>query len=218
MIKGILFDLDGTLINSEKAFGICFLDTLNNTFGTNFTYLDYKKYELEQNSMLIKYAKENGMIPTFITDKDIMKTIHKKYNDYFIKIVKDYETKLNFKLIRKLKDKYILGLVTTCKRSYLDILNDEEDIYSLFDVVIAREDVEKLKPNEEAYIKALNIINLNNDEVIAIEDSKRGIDPAISANIKVIKVSNFTQIKFDDNRAIEVDDVKSAIEKIKKLH
>ena len=213
-MKGIFLDLDGTLINSEKAFSRCFIDVLNNQFGARLNLDDYRRYELEKNALLIKYAKEMGMINSDIDDKDIMNIVYNNYEDYFKEIIKEEEAVDNFRLIRELKDKYLLGLITTCRRHYLDILDSEESIYDLFNIVIAREDVERLKPDPEAYLKALKELHLKSDEVIAIEDSKRGVDSSIEASIKTIKVDNFTDIKYSDDRVIEEESANKVLRKI----
>ena len=47
------------------------------------------------------------------------------------------------------------------------------------------------------YLKAIQELNLNKDECLAFEDSKRGIDSAVNSNLKTIQVSNFTCIKYN---------------------
>ena len=64
------------------------------------------------------------------------------------------------------------------------------NIYDLFDCIIAREDVDNLKPSGDAYLKALNVLNKNAEEALAIEDSKRGIEAALSAKLKIVKVNS----------------------------
>ena len=213
-MKALLLDLDGTLINSEKAFSNCFVDILNNEFGASVTLHDYKKYELEKNALLIDYAKRSKMIRNDIPDKEIMSLVYEAYEEYFKEIIKEEEAIDNFRLIRLMKDKYNLGLITTCRRHYLDILDKEEEIYELFDLVIAREDVKELKPNPEAYLKALEVLNINPEDALAIEDSKRGIDSSINAHIRTIKVDNFTEIKYDDPRCIQEESANKVLRKI----
>ncbi len=57
MIRSILLDLDGTLVNTEAPFARCFTTVLNNMYGCNATTLDYKKYELDQDEQLIIHFK-----------------------------------------------------------------------------------------------------------------------------------------------------------------
>ena len=215
IIKGIFLDLDGTLINSEKAFSKCFIDVLNNRYNASVTKEDYKKYELEQNAMLINYIRSTSSILKNISDKDIMSLIYDNYIDYFIDIIKEKEAISNFEILRELKNQgYILALVTTCRRYYLDILNKELDIYHIFDSIIAREDVRYLKPNPEAYLLALEEANVDVIDSIAIEDSKRGIDAAIECGFKTIKVDNYTEIKYHDARTIEEESANKVLKRI----
>lgn len=70
-LKTLLLDLDGTLINSEKAFFNSFKKVLKEKFDLTITMEDYKKYELEQNAKLLFAFREKGIINN-ISDKDIM--------------------------------------------------------------------------------------------------------------------------------------------------
>ena len=129
-------------------------------------------------------------------------------------LIKEDEAKSNFSLLRELKKDYLLGLITTCRRYYLDILDREEKIYELFDIVIAREDVKALKPNPEAYLKAFEVLGIDSSEAISLEDSKRGVDSSVLCGIKTIKVDNFTEIKYDDSRTIQEESANNVLKKI----
>ena len=126
-MKGIFLDLDGTLINSEKAFSRCFIDVLNNQFGARLNLDDYRRYELEKNALLIKYAKEMGMIRSDIDDKDIMNIVYNNYEDYFKEIIKEEEAVDNFRLIRELKDKYLLGFTSQYFRKLSDLMSNPKN-------------------------------------------------------------------------------------------
>ena len=71
-----------------------------------------------------------------------------------------------------------------------------------------------MKPSGDAYLKALNILNKNAEESLAIEDSRRGIEAALSAKLKVVKVDEYTLIKFNDKRCIEFNSVEDFVKKI----
>lgn len=111
------------------------------------------------------------------------------------------KTKEKIEWLKKLKNNgFTLGLVTTCMRKYLCILIEKLNLYDLFDCIVAREDVDNLKPSGDAYLKALNVLNKTAEESLAIEDSKRGIEAALAANLKVVKVEEYTLVKFNDTR------------------
>lgn len=217
-IKALLLDLDGTLINSEKAFCESFKNILRDNYGLSITSEDYKKYELEQNAMLLKKLRETNSILENITDKEIMSYIYNDYEKEFRKIILEKEAINNFNILKELKKlKLTLALVTTCRRYYLNILINELQLNNLFDVIVAREDVENLKPAPDAYLKTIEYLKLKKEDCLAFEDSKRGIDSAVDSGIKTIQVSNFTSIKYNDNRAVQYESANEILNKILKV-
>lgn len=217
-IKALLLDLDGTLINSEKAFFESFKNILKNNYNISITQRQYKEYELEQNAMLLKKLRESNPIIKNITDKEIMSFIYNDYEKEFRKVILEEEAISNFDLLKKIKEtNIILALVTTCRRYYLDILLKELNIENLFDMIVAREDVANLKPASDAYNVVISELKLKKEECLSIEDSKRGIDSAIDSGLKVIQVNNFTSIKYEDERTLHFDSANEVLNKILKL-
>lgn len=211
-INALLFDLDGTLIDSEKAFFVSFKKILKKNYNIEITNEDYKTYELDQNGKLLQQLKKNNLKDVDISEEEIMNLIYTDYEEEFKKIILEKEAVNNFNVLRKLKKcNFVLGLVTTCKRYYIDILLKQLDLGNLFDVIVAREDVENLKPAPDAYLKAMKMLNLNKNTTLVFEDSKRGIDAAISSGLKTIQVSNFSSIKYLDDRAMHFESVYKAI-------
>ena len=216
-IQALLLDLDGTLINSEKAFYEAFKTTLCDKYKVDITKEEYKKYELEQNAMLIDYKKKEYPFLEKIDQNEIFQKIYENYMPYFERVIQEQESADNFKIIKELKESgMIVALVTTCRRIYISKLLDLYDLHNTFDLIIAREGVphELLKPNPEEYLLALKKLNLSADMCLSIEDSKRGIDAAVSANIPTIKVSNFTEIKYNDERVVEEESAHKVLSKI----
>ena len=103
MIRSLLLDLDGTLINTEKAFAKCFVDVLNNNFDCDVTTLDYKLYELDQNTQLIPHLHSIGKLKG-INENDVMKIVLDMYRDYFIQAIEEDEAidpNINIEELRK---------------------------------------------------------------------------------------------------------------------
>ena len=106
------------------------------------------------------------------------------------------EVALNFELLKQLKNKGLrLALVSTSRKKFIDALLAKLNIENLFEIVISREDVKNLKPAPDAYIMALNQLNIPSDCCIAFEDSERGIVASKKANIKTIQVNDFIKDK-----------------------
>ncbi len=214
-INTLLFDLDGTLINTEKEFYKAFYDILFHNYSIIINENLYKKCELDKNATLLDTLRISYDSIKNVTNEEIMDKVYSCYKQKFSNLVKSDEVVKKFENLKILKKKgYTIGLVTTCKRIYLNILIETLKIDDLFSCIIAREDVINLKPNSEAYLKALKTLEKNTFETIAIEDSKRGIVSALNARLKVVKVDEYTTIKFSDNRCLEINSVDELVEKL----
>lgn len=182
MIKAVLFDLDGTLINSEEYYmkGMTFLA---NSLGIN----------VDDNAFFSCIGKD--MDETYALFESVVKRPKNEwldtYNDYFVKV-----NPLDFKSIIfddvinvffKLKKKNIKILI--CSMSPSDYVNNfisECNLSDYVDGFISGDMCNNNKPNPEIYLKALSTFNLNKDEVIVVEDAKTGIEAANRANLKVV--------------------------------
>lgn len=215
-INTLLFDLDGTLINTEKEFYKAFYDILFHNYSIIINENLYKKCELDKNATLLDTLRISYESIKNVTNEEIMDKVYSCYKQKFSNLVKSDEVVKKFENLKILKKKgYTIGLVTTCKRIYLNILIETLKIEDLFSCIIAREDVINLKPNSEAYLRALKTLEKNAFETIAIEDSKSGIASALNAGLKVVKVDEYTTIKFSDNRCLEINSVDELVEKLR---
>ena len=218
IINTLFFDLDGTLINNEKEFYMSFYEVLLNNYKIKIDEKIYKECELDKNATLLDTLRNNYEIIKSVSNEKIMKEVFSCYTTKFTEVVMSDKTKEKIEWLKKLKNNgFTLGLVTTCMRKYLCILIEKLNIYDLFDCIIAREDVDNLKPSGDAYLKALNILNKTAEESLAIEDSKRGIEAALAAKLKVVKVEEYTLVKFNDTRCIEFNSVDDFANKILKV-
>ena len=99
-IKALLLDLDGTLINSEKAFCNAFIDVFKNQYNIDISFDEYKEFELEKNAMLIKQKKMDNPNLRDISDKEIMDNVYSVYFNYFKKMIRDDEALIILESLR----------------------------------------------------------------------------------------------------------------------
>lgn len=192
----ILFDLDGTLINSEKKFFESFRSVLFSKYNYNISYNEYEENELKQNANLIKKLKDMGVINQNESDEIIMKNVYMEYEKRFLELLDENEVVLNFELLKRLKNKGLrLALVSTSRKKFINILLQKLKIEDLFELIISREDVFNLKPSSDAYLLALKKLDISSDCCISFEDSERGIVASKKANIKTIQVNDFINNK-----------------------
>ena len=177
MIKAIIFDMDGLMIDSERVTFECYQERLKDM---NLT-MDEEFYK----TLLGKPIK--GIYQRFY---DVYG------NDFPIEnVIQDvrFETegvpvkKGLVELLHYLKDNnYKTIVATSSNRDRVDKILAQAKITEFFDDSICGDEVTKGKPNPEVFLKSCQKLGVNVDEAIVLEDSEAGIQASYDANIKVI--------------------------------
>ena len=185
MIKGIIFDLDGTLLNT--------VDDIKNSL--NFV--------LEENNFPLRTEEEVksnlgygslSLIKDSLPKDTTEDTINKIYNDYVSHYTKNnnnftkpYEAIMT--LLKLLKaNKYLLAITSNKMQEAVTELN-QETFLGLIDVAIGERKSLKLKPDPEMIVLALNELGLSNEEVLYVGDTEVDLLTAKNANLKSIAVT-----------------------------
>ena len=180
MIKNIIFDFDGVLVDSEILVARAFVKYMKN-FGIEIDEKEFANFAGKKTAQVIDILSQKYSIKDqqkFCTDiKDISLNI---YKNELTTVEGAYEfvskTKLNLYIgSNSVKDRIIDGL----QRVELNKYFKPEQVYS-FDLV------EKPKPSPDVYLKAIKDNNLNKKHTIIIEDSIVGVKAGVSAGVKVI--------------------------------
>ena len=184
MIKYIITDFDGTLVNTKKANILAYKEA----FMECGYVLNVARYEEAFGLRFDSMCNALG-IPDDKAIRDKIKAVKaEKYKKYFSTI------DINIKLVAFIKMMKSNGLKiaiasTASKENLYNVLNyfGLEDIW---DVVITGEMVEHGKPDREVYVKAMNNLRcVHSNECLVFEDSQVGIQAAINAGIEnVIKI------------------------------
>lgn len=188
-IKGIIFDMDGVILDSEsisditwdqaaKEFNIIMTnDILNSCRGSN------------KNDILSKLTNIYG--PSFDAESFLSRTgelfnqIEQKDGiplmPYAKEILEYLKPKYNIALASSTKGPTVLRQLTNC------------GVINFFEQRITGEMVTHSKPDPQIYLKACESINLQPQECIAIEDSLNGIKSAYNANLRTIMIPDKIQ-------------------------
>ncbi len=186
MIKGILFDLDGVLFNSEAPFvreRVEFLDHINSPLPRERLGL----LICTDNSVDI-YAKMLEGYEDQI-DKEKFKRSMKEYVDekYGDLILKDLIFPDVKPILEWLKKKgYKIACASRSDMEYISKALSESGIIDYFDVVASGADFTRNKPDPECYLYCMRYLGLDRDECLIVEDSPNGIKAARNAGIRVV--------------------------------
>ena len=180
MIKNIIFDFDGVLVDSEILVAKAFAKYLQN-FQIDVNEREFANFAGKKTVQVIDELSQKYSIKDqdkFFTD--IMKIASNIYKKELTTVNGAYEFVSNQKLnlyigSNSMKDRIIDGLERVDLNKYFKA----EQVYS-FDMV------DKPKPDPDIYLKVIEDNKLIKDQTIIIEDSAVGVTAGVTAGIKVI--------------------------------
>lgn len=188
MIKGVIFDMDGVLINSEIYYYNALIRLIESD-GKKVDREDFKKIVglsgKASRDVIAFYYEED------FDHKDFMKRFRKGYMGENI----DYKTILFpyvHETLQKLKSRGLkLALASSSSMRTITQAIEQTGIKDYFDFIIGGDKVENPKPDSEIYLKAMEGLGLNKDNCIAVEDSFVGIKAAKNAGLFTIAKKDF---------------------------
>ncbi|HEH3878713.1 TPA: HAD family hydrolase [Campylobacter jejuni] len=177
MNKTILFDLDGTLIDST--------DAILNSFQGAFKALGLTSKNNEEIKNLIGYPLEQMFRMLYPDKVNLSKEFVLAYREIYAQIYLEQTTLLPkakeaLELGSEIAD---LGIVTTKGGKFTPILLDYLGVKKFFKTLITLEYVTNPKPSSEPIILALKRLNKTQENAYMIGDTILDIQAAISANI-----------------------------------
>lgn len=181
MIKAIITDFDGTLVNTFEANYYAYQKTFKDIANI---YLDKEFYHkhfgvrIDELCHLLNIDNQEIIY-------QIKQTKAKYYPNYFQYIT--LNTELYNTLVYYHNQGLQIALATTASLTNLSNIIKYFDL-DIFDLIICGEDVKKGKPDPEVYQMTLTKLGVNSDEVIIYEDSDVGIQAAQCITNNVIKI------------------------------
>lgn len=195
MIKAIIFDMDGVLIDARDWH----FEALNQAlapFGFCISREDHlKTYDGLPTSKKLEMLTKNEELPMRL--HKIISTI-KQDRTLRIAAQKCFPNMHHLILIQKLKrDGYKLAVYTNSIRQTTTFMLTHSHLIDFFDVVLTNEDVKKPKPSPDGYVDAVARLGLTSDEVLVIEDGEYGAQAAKLAGCRVLKINSPKELNFE---------------------
>jgi len=186
MIKGVLFDMDGVLVDSE-AFICKAAIMMFEELGINASSDDFLPYVgMGENKYLGGVAQKYGV------KIDIEKVKERTYKIYE-KIVKGHLYSLPGaqEFIVKCRNNGLrLALATSADRIKMEVnLNEIGLSKKTFNSIITGLDIEKKKPSPEIYLKAAGSLGLKAADCLVVEDAVSGIKAGKDAGCRCLAVT-----------------------------
>lgn len=204
MIKAIIFDLDGTLVQTEIVKAHSYAKAVAELSGNKVTedevFQNFKNYVgLSRNEVsknLVRDYKDKLKIQSNYIG-DLEDTLIEKRLDIYNNMLEDpeilphYCCKMTMGFLNTVyEDNYLTGLATMSHCLQVERVLQIMNIREKFKFVITRDEIENAKPHPEIYLRMKNKLEVEPDECIVIEDSVAGIKAALSAQMNVFAVTN----------------------------
>ncbi len=186
MIKAILFDLDGVIVDSLHYHYLAW-DQMFQKYGSNVT---------EESVLLTEGMNSFEILPLMLqqTGVDLPVEEHNKFiedkRSLFRQIAKLSYYPNAFETIAELRKRgYMTALVTACARKNMEKSVDLER-QKLFDFIISGDDVKRAKPSPDPYLTAQKTLGVDVSECIVIENAPLGVESAKNAGMICIAVES----------------------------
>lgn len=195
MIKAFLFDMDGTLCDSERYYTDGTYTWLSRFVKINKNDI-YHIVGLSMDDTYKYLANISGLDINFIKQENehyfnVENVID--YNDYLFSDVRDV-------LFYLKENNYKLALCTVSDKYLLDKFIKDCGLESVFDILLSNDDINSPKPDPEIYLNAMKKLNVKNNEAIIVEDSYNGILSGKRANC-LTYARNSGQYSIDQSKA-----------------
>jgi HAD superfamily hydrolase (TIGR01509 family) len=195
MIKAVIFDMDGLMIDSEIIHSKSY-ETVLKEYGV---IPNYKKSgivhttgigALDNWKQLIKQYTLNEKIDILIDKK---RTVHQK-------LLKENLIPMSglIPLLKLLKNnKFKIAIGSSANRDNINILTEAFNITHYFDAIVSGQSVTRRKPNPDIFLKAEEELKVSPNNCLVLEDAENGVVAAYAAGMKIIAVPN-NYTKYED--------------------
>jgi len=215
MLKAVIFDFDGIIVDTEPIHFRAFQSVLQ-PLGLGYSWDEYlEKYiGFDDRDAFREAFKDTGTVD----DKMLADLINRKA-EFFERIVHQgvhpYPGVID--LVKALSGNLPLGLCSGALRRDIVPILEQFGLQSAFDTIVTADDVRASKPDPESYILSIKLLtevfqqsNILPHDCLAIEDTPAGILSASGAGLRVLAVTN----SYEKQRLSGATHITDSLEKI----
>jgi len=203
-LKGILFDMDGVLIDAmpfhAEAFQIAFREIAKIDIDKKDVFL----LEGMPGHELVKEIFKKMKIS--VPEESVIESISERKKSLFKLKEKARPFEGVKELLESLNDREcIKAVVSGASENEVNSLLKKNGILDSFDLVISGEDLTEGKPSPEPFVTALKKLGLKPEEALVVENSPLGVNSAVKADIPFIVTLNNTPVTLDEFQNLPKD-------------
>ena len=194
MIKAVVFDMDGVLIDAKEWH----YDALNRAlqlFGMEISRAEHLTTfdGLPTRRKLEMLAATHGLpraLHSFINDIKQLYTMEIVHSRCKPRFVHEYA-------LAKLKARGVkLGVASNSVRNSVHTMMAKAQLSQHLDIMLSNEDIAHAKPHPEMYLKAMELLGVAPDETLILEDNENGIKAARASGGHVMVIREVDDVNF----------------------
>ena len=185
-LRAVLWDMDGTLIDSEELHWIAWRETMAGQ-GHSITHEQFLSSFGQRNDTII-----SGWLGATATPELIAKIGDAKEKRYRDLIQKNGISPLPgvAQWIHRLHEQqWLQAIASAAPRPNVDVVLDALNAAPCFQAIVSAEDVSKGKPDPEVYLTAAAKVGASPARCVVVEDAPAGIEGARRAGMRSIGVN-----------------------------
>jgi HAD superfamily hydrolase (TIGR01509 family) len=199
MVKAILWDNDGVLVDTERLYFAASRQILA-TIGITLTREMYTDLFLIRGKGAWHLAEEKGL------SRHELDRLRDERNALYGKMLLQERVIIEGarEVLDALYGRYTMGIVTSSRKDHFELIHRSSDLLKYFDFILTADDYTNFKPHPEPYVRAVERSGFSKDECLAVEDSERGLRSATGAGIRCFVVPTELTLGGDFSQADKV--------------
>lgn len=192
MIRAIVFDLDGVLVDAAPWHYESFVKALR-VFGYDLSPEEHdKRFNGLPTSEKLRLLSSQTAFPKKL--HRLVNSLKQKFTDEIFN-EKCRPSPHIRELLESLKARgYKLAVASNSRRATVDMVLEKMEITSLFDVILSHEQVLRPKPAPDIYLTAFAELAVESTHTLIVEDAPAGIQAARASGATVLQVSSPDQV------------------------
>jgi HAD superfamily hydrolase (TIGR01509 family) len=205
-VKGVVFDCDGTLVDSEPL-----------SFQAWREVLGRHGYDLADDDIAATRGQSYRDVHAYFADRSTIPSADDFWPTLSGRLFELFETDLEVfedavATARELKARGVpIAIATSSLRERLDATLRASGLDDVFDVTVAGDEVEDGKPAPDLFLAAAERLGLPPEQCVAVEDSPAGVEAALAAGMRVVAVARHPDHRAGLHCETVVDELTAAI-------
>ena len=210
--KGIIFDLDGVLVDSMPTHFQAWKEAFAKIAGIEIKERDIYLLEGMRGLDLVTRIFEQKNFP----DHSLVQKVHDEKSKIFKKIRRSEPFEDAKEIVESIRCSK--AVVSGSTKHDVETMLDDAFGKDKFNVIIAAEDIKKGKPDPSAFLEALRRLSLKPADGLVVENAPLGVEAANNASIDCLLVLNNTPLATSDfDRIIPQDKIFEKTSKLRSI-